>query len=125
MKALSIRNPWGWLIVNGYKDIENRSWRTNYRGRIYIHAGLKADPNDFQSQREYVRSSGIVIPDTLATGAVIGEATLTDCIDSSDSPWFCGRYGFCLSDPVAYDQPIPYKGQLNLFEINERMICQT
>ena len=119
MKTLSIRNPWGWLIVNGYKDIENRSWRTNYRGRIYIHVGIKADPEDFQSQREHIRSSGIVVPDTLATGAIIGECTLTDCIDSSDSPWFCGPYGFCLSDPVAYNQPIPYRGQLGLFEINE------
>ena len=26
MKALSIRQPWAWLIVNGYKDVENRTW---------------------------------------------------------------------------------------------------
>jgi hypothetical protein len=32
MKALSIRQPWASLIVAGYKDIENRSWRTSYRG---------------------------------------------------------------------------------------------
>lgn len=38
MKALSIRQPWAWLIANGYKDIENRSWRTNYRGPVLIHA---------------------------------------------------------------------------------------
>ena len=31
--ALSIRQPWAWLIVNGYKDIENRDWKTHYRGR--------------------------------------------------------------------------------------------
>lgn len=43
MKALSIRQPWAWLIVAGYKDIENRSWPTNFRGRVYIHASRKFD----------------------------------------------------------------------------------
>ncbi len=40
MKALSVRQPWGWLIVNGYKDIENRDWNTKLRGRIWIHTGV-------------------------------------------------------------------------------------
>ena len=38
MKALSIRQPWAWLIVNGHKDIENRSWPTRFRGPVLIHA---------------------------------------------------------------------------------------
>ena len=38
MKALSIRQPWAWLIVHGRKDIENRSWRTKFRGRFLVHA---------------------------------------------------------------------------------------
>jgi hypothetical protein len=33
LRALSLRQPWAWLVANGYKDIENRSWRTNHRGR--------------------------------------------------------------------------------------------
>ena len=37
--ALSIRQPWAWLIVNGFKDIENRDWPTNFRGRLLVHAG--------------------------------------------------------------------------------------
>jgi len=36
MKALSIRQPWAWLIVDGYKDIENSTWHTNYRGPALI-----------------------------------------------------------------------------------------
>ena len=38
MLALSIRQPWAWLIVHGWKDIENRTWRTRVRGRFLIHA---------------------------------------------------------------------------------------
>lgn len=37
MKALSIQQPWAWLIVNGYKDVENRDWNTKFRGRFYVH----------------------------------------------------------------------------------------
>ena len=43
VKAISIMQPWAWLIVNGHKDIENRDWRTNFRGPVAIHAGKKAD----------------------------------------------------------------------------------
>ena len=39
-KALSIQQPWAWLIVNDHKDIENRDWRTHYRGPVLIHAEI-------------------------------------------------------------------------------------
>lgn len=39
MKAITIKQPWASLIVSGLKDIENRTWKTNFRGRVLIHAG--------------------------------------------------------------------------------------
>lgn len=42
MLALSIRQPWAWLIINGGKDIENRDWPTKFRSRILVHAGKGA-----------------------------------------------------------------------------------
>ena len=36
--CLSIRQPWAWLVAHGWKNIENRTWQTNYRGRLLIHA---------------------------------------------------------------------------------------
>src|SRR5216683_3431530 len=47
MKALSIQQPFAWLIVNGYKDIENRTWNTNYKGFVLIHAGKQVDGTFF------------------------------------------------------------------------------
>ncbi len=41
MKALSIIQPWASLIATGIKDVENRTWRTNYRGEFLIHASAK------------------------------------------------------------------------------------
>ena len=37
--VLSVRQPWAWLLCEGLKDVENRNWRTNYRGELFIHAG--------------------------------------------------------------------------------------
>lgn len=42
--ALSIRQPWAWLIVNNHKPVENRSWPTSFRGRFLVHAGKTRDP---------------------------------------------------------------------------------
>lgn len=38
MKTLSIRQPYATLICSGVKDVENRSWNTQLRGRVLIHA---------------------------------------------------------------------------------------
>ena len=119
MKALSIRQPWAWLIVNGYKDIENRTWSTDFRGRVYVHAGRKIISGDFPEQRYYIEQSGIFLPEEPPLGAIVGEVTITDCVDTSSSPWFCGPYGFLLSSPLAYKDPIPYRGQLGLFQVEE------
>lgn len=38
VKCLSVKNPISYLICSGIKDVENRTWKTNYRGKIYIHS---------------------------------------------------------------------------------------
>lgn len=48
MKALSIKQPWAWLVSEGYKGVENRTWKTNYRGVFLIHAGKEIDFNGIE-----------------------------------------------------------------------------
>lgn len=96
MRALSIKQPWAGLIAAGYKNIENRSWATSFRGRFLIHAGN-------------------------------GEATVYNCVDAGDwtakgSPWFFGPYGFAIRDAKLWDRPIPYRGQLGFFEVDEAAV---
>jgi ASCH domain len=65
--ALSVRQPWAWLIVNGVKDNENRSWRTDHRGPLLIHASLSA--GGYTEDIEAVeRKHGISVPLELDTG---------------------------------------------------------
>jgi hypothetical protein len=119
MKALSIRQPWAWLIAEGYKNIENRSWATNFRGRIYIHAGKRFDDNALFWLRE--KGLGPIERLTLHSRelpreGIIGEVDIVDCVTSSTSLWFVGPYGFVLTNPVRYESSIPCKGGSGFFE---------
>lgn len=120
MKALSIRQPWASLIVGGHKDIENRSRRTHFRGRIYVHAAQTEDPGGYSWLREKARDHKLPrleLQLPLPRGMIIGEVDIVDCVTMSDSPWFfCGNYGYVLENAMAYEQPILYRGQLGFFE---------
>jgi hypothetical protein len=118
MKALSIRQPWSYLICAGYKDIENRTWPTKFRGRVYIHAGKRFDRNALtRGMIADITWLSLLHPSKfVASGAVIGEVDIVDCVTESESPWFTGPYGFVLRNPVLYEQAIPCRGRLGLFE---------
>ena len=47
MKVLSVKEPFATLITNGIKKIETRSWKTNYRGELFIHASGKTIAKEF------------------------------------------------------------------------------
>ncbi len=122
-KALTIRQPWAWLVCTGYKDIENRDWFAKFRGRIYVHAGQsKLEMNDTNLGYILKRLSKNHIEEfmfaykNMTFGAIIGEVGITDCVIESRSSWFSGKYGFNLVNPVLYDKPIPCKGGRKLFK---------
>lgn len=41
MKAITLWQPWATLIAIGAKQFETRSWDTNYRGPLAIHAAKR------------------------------------------------------------------------------------
>ncbi len=51
MKALTVRQPWAWALMEGGKDIENRKWATTYRGPLAIHAAAG------MTRQEYCRAA--------------------------------------------------------------------
>lgn len=121
MIALSIRQPWAWLIVNGYKDIENRSWPTKFRGRILVHAGKGMTRDEYEECRDWALEVDRAIPfpsfDALQRGGVVGACDITGCVADSPSPWFVGEYGF----KIANARPLPFrecKGALSFFNID-------
>ena len=126
MKALSIMQPWAWLIVNGHKDVENRTWKPwnpdlKFRGRFLVHAGKKIDggKRDYDDFREHILDRhGVNLPHIgdLQLGGIVGMAEIVDCVKAHDSRWFFGEYGFVISR--ARTLPfMPYKGQLGFFDV--------
>ena len=118
MKALSIRQPWAWLIVNGHKDIENRSWKTNFRGRVAVHAAKAINRSVYEEAKKLFPD----LPDIsdLQRGGIVGTVEITDCVTESSSPWFHGKNGFVLGNPAPCAF-IPMKGRLGFFNVEGGM----
>lgn len=132
-KALTVKQPWASAIAFGGKDVENRDWRTHYRGRIAIHAGAtmlseglelmcRRKRGDEQrtlleqikrGRRRYFKTNheGELIP----ASHIVAIAMLVDCVESSSSPWFVGDYGWVL-EGVMPIQPVPCSGDLSLWD---------
>ncbi|QGZ56698.1 ASCH domain-containing protein [Paraburkholderia acidiphila] len=145
MKALSVRQPWAWLIVRpdlagaaraaalaacDMKDIENRTWPTRLRGRFLIHASkgmTRAEYDDVEGFLDYF-DIDIALPgqEKLHRGGIIGAATLTDCIPSAKrtSRWHMeGQFGFRLEEV----KPVPFvecKGALQFFDVPDDVATQ-
>lgn len=141
MKALTIKQPWASLIAHGIKDVENRTWRTKYRGRIYVHVSAakfigKAHPfTPLQlSVCQNAQQNGL-LPELnkLPYSAIIGEVDIVDCVLNHPSIWAeksetakAGNQEFykkgsvtwnwILANPILYDEPIlNVKGKLSFW----------
>ena len=111
LPTLSIRQPWAWLIVQGHKDIENRTWRTSVRGRLLIHAGKRVCPDGLAR----VRALGLSLPATLPRG-IVGSVLLEEVTKTSLSPWtISGHWHWALSHAQTFTPPLPVPGKLGIF----------
>jgi hypothetical protein len=120
VKALSLQQPWVYAILHAGKNVENRSWRTHYRGWIALHASARPMPaaeNVFPGQDS--------LPDvsTLPLSAICGVARLVAIVSESRSEWFyrpedgSRNYGWVLEDVTPLPEPVPCKGALSLWEV--------
>jgi len=120
MKALSIKQPWAWLIARGIKNIENRGWEGRYRGRLLIHASKTWDKSGYIILQNHLldrEKESLPEKDEWVFGAIIGVVTMVDCVDHYPSKWFFGPWGFVFEAPEFWEDPEPYKGQLGIFNV--------
>ena len=109
-RALSIRQPWAHAILHLGKDVENRPWRTHYRGRILIQASLKTERQEASKLK--------LNPDDLPTGMIVGSVEIVDCVRNSTRKWAIrGQWHWILKNPRYLAKPIPFKGALGFVRI--------
>lgn len=108
MKALSVRQPYAWFIESGEKDVEYRTWKTDYRGDLLICASTNREPG-------IVEEFGVEGMKQCPTGVAVCVATLAD-IQPTEGIW-----GWILKNPRPVEY-FPVKGKLHLFEVDDGLI---
>lgn len=127
MKCLTIREPYASLISQGIKKIETRSWKTNYRGKIYIHAGIYKYNNSNEKINSLIKNFD------LNYGKIVCEAELIDCILMTEDfikkikkensteyligNYQVGRYAWILDNIKIIENSKVIKGKLGLWNI--------
>lgn len=125
MKAITVKQPWASLIIQGIKDIENRTWQTKYRGRVLIHAGMaKANFNFSLSQNQRLNELNLRrwYDSDQIKGKIIGSVEIIDCVKNHPSIWAERHsppfkpFNWVLAYPIIFPEPIPIKGKLSFWD---------
>lgn len=149
IRGLTIKQPWAFAIAEGFKTIENRSRRTNYRGTLLIHAGRAVDHavtiarysrdaairfdqlggrSNYWDAREHIPSRVVSPPHpSLALSAVIATARLAGCHEATDgccAPWgFPDQWHWELADIQPLRQAVPRAGALGLWKPDAELLA--
>lgn len=131
MKVLTIKEPFATLISQNKKHIETRSWKTTYRGELYIHAG-KGIYKELDKKDEY---KDLVKNLNLNPGMIICKCNLVDCIYMTNEyietlkknnyqeyllgKYEEGRYAWILENITPLKNKIVAKGKLNIWNYEE------
>jgi|SRR5579875_1089105 len=116
-RVLTVRQPWAGLLVAGVKDVENRVWKTAYRGLLLIHAAQRIDREDLERYRNLL--------DEVPTSAVIGAVQLVDCKWEGMlgvSPWAEPQNFHWIVQTVGRCRPVPASGRLGLWRPTESLL---
>lgn len=123
MKALSVRQPWAWLIVNGHKQYENREWQVNnpcrrFRGPVLIHASKGMTQDEYLIGEITTEELGVTLPkfEDLERGGIVGKTEIVAWHDEAPDMPFAFTSGLELRN----SQPLPFRpcqGALGFFNV--------
>ncbi len=119
MKALSLKQPFAELILQGKKKIEIRKWNTKFRGEFLIHASKIPDKKAMEKFNFK----------NLPLGEILGKATLVNVKKYSSQEEFgkdyekhlaTSEYGNCgfVLDKVQRIEPIECNGALGFWDFS-------
>ena len=124
MKVLSIKEPYASLIMMNIKKIETRSFKTKYRGELYIHASLsKSNQNSELNKLVSPMYGEIICKCSLVDCVLMTEEFIENLKKENPMEYKCGhyevgRYAWILED-VKNIEPIKVKGKLGIWNFYE------
>lgn len=123
MKIITVKQPFASLIAYGLKEYEFRTWKTKYKGEIYIHAGKGIDKTAMK-RYEYLNldyPSGCIIAKANLTDCIYIDSNMKDILRKKDDKVYYGiihskeeEYGFKLEN-IERIEPIIINGQLGIW----------
>ena len=129
IKALSLKQPYAWLIANGYLLVDDRTWGTGYRGAMLIHAS-KGIYEEYYDYLLVNTDTPLPSKDKLGYGGVVGIAKLALCARPDEIPPTLTReqrshfngvprdgFGFLFENAKPLEL-MPWPGKLGIFEID-------
>lgn len=142
MKVLTIQQPWADLIVLGFKRVEFRSWTTDYRGPLVIHAAQKVDKSAVEhvtrllnkpwtmshyvgdEQRELMRRY-LAYPRRGCALAVVTMVSIEESEEYEQEPGYSPEiWAWVLDNVRVLKREIPMRGQLGLFTVKGELLDQ-
>lgn len=126
--------PWAALIVQGFKPVENRTWRAHHYGRLVICASQKIDLDGDYPQtswlgiRDHMHTEECPLPFhyadlAMCPGYAVGMVEVEEYDREKKTRWDChGQWHWRLSHPVKFKCPFPYSGKLGLFDVPTVMV---
>lgn len=130
MKVYTVYEPFALATVLGIKHYETRSRRTNIRGRVAVHAGMKEMDAILKSFSETDRDKIIamlhkppLLDNILYRGGIIGTIEIVDCVSVEKvfrslteqerllGDYSPGRFAWVLKNPIMFEEPIPARGK--------------
>lgn len=149
MRALTVKQPWAHFIAKQQKTVENRTWPTDYRGLLAIHAGAysgwdkgaESSPVALEAWKHWAGTVNGIVRTPLTRGdaasfftfgAVIAVAELAGCHFGPDFAGMCGatrplcspwavrdQWHWVLEGVRRLDEPVPVRGKLGLWRLSE------
>lgn len=119
LRALSIKQPWAFVILKKGKNVENRQINCHYRGFIALHTSKKP-LEDFEYLKDHFGIS--VDPKKVPYGCVVGFAEIVDVITKKQitaktKKWFGGKYGYVLKNIMVLPNPVPTNGGRGIWHL--------
>jgi len=114
MKAITLWEPWASFVAEGLKKYETRSWSTDYRGKILIHAAKRPPVEaEYKPCLEAIAEAGLTAPylSEQKLGSFIAVAELVDC-----RPMLEGRVDNHTFNFIGIADQTPLEKALGLWE---------